>query len=86
MITFIVFEGIVVVHYGLILKQTLQPNNNWYTWICLGKLIVNVLCSCDESNPISPYFQSGDWYSYCRCKLLFYCYDTSVQGLSCISF
>ena len=40
MITFIVFEGVVVVHYGLILKQTLQPNNNWYTWICLGKLIV----------------------------------------------
>lgn len=39
MITFIVFEGVVVVHYGLILKQTLQPNNNWYTWICLGKLI-----------------------------------------------
>lgn len=37
MITFVCFEAIVIVHYALILKQTLQPNNNWYTWICLGK-------------------------------------------------
>lgn len=39
MITFVCFEAIVIVHYALILKQTLQPNNNWYTWICLGKYL-----------------------------------------------
>lgn len=41
MITFITFEGVVIVHYALILKQTLQPNNMWYTWICL--VIIGIL-------------------------------------------
>ncbi|OBZ90120.1 hypothetical protein A0J61_01843 [Choanephora cucurbitarum] len=47
MITFIVFECLVLFHFALILSQTIQPNNNWYTWIalvCLG--IVATLCTC----------------------------------------
>jgi len=35
MITFICFQGFVVVHFSLILHQTFTPNNNWYVWICL---------------------------------------------------
>ncbi|KAI9322195.1 hypothetical protein BX666DRAFT_2057229 [Dichotomocladium elegans] len=41
MLAFITFEAIVIVHYALILKQTLQPNNSWYTWICL--VIIGIL-------------------------------------------
>ncbi|CDH60814.1 hypothetical protein RO3G_11563 [Lichtheimia corymbifera JMRC:FSU:9682] len=68
MITFIVFEGVVVVHYGLILKQTLQPNNNWYTWICLvviGILIVaataglGLVCMNNFGRGLKMYVQRG---------------------------
>ncbi|KAI8375892.1 hypothetical protein BD560DRAFT_488616 [Blakeslea trispora] len=47
MMLFIVFECLVLFHFALILSQTIQPNNNWYTWIalvCLG--IVVTLCTC----------------------------------------
>ncbi|ORZ13744.1 hypothetical protein BCR42DRAFT_418987 [Absidia repens] len=35
MIVFITFQCIVIVHYALILKQTFEPDNFWYTWIVL---------------------------------------------------
>jgi hypothetical protein len=40
MIAFICFQAIVIVHFILVLKQTFQPNNNWYTWIVFGRLII----------------------------------------------
>ncbi|RCI02598.1 hypothetical protein CU098_012161, partial [Rhizopus stolonifer] len=35
MVVFIIFECTVLFHFALILSQTIQPNNNWYTWIAL---------------------------------------------------
>lgn len=37
MITFLTFQGLVIIHFALILQQTFQPNNNWYIWIAFGK-------------------------------------------------
>lgn len=37
MITFLTFQGLVIIHFVLILQQTFQPNNNWYIWIAFGK-------------------------------------------------
>lgn len=37
MITFLTFQGLVIVHFALVLEQTFQPNNNWYIWIAFGK-------------------------------------------------
>lgn len=34
---FIAYICIVLIHFALIFTQTLQPNNNWYTWIVLSK-------------------------------------------------
>lgn len=34
---FIAFICIALFHFALIFAQTLQPNNNWYTWIVLSK-------------------------------------------------
>lgn len=51
MITFITFEAVVIVHYGLILKQTLQPTNMWYTWICL--VIIGILLDIVSTIPLS---------------------------------
>lgn len=34
---FIAYICIVLFHFALIFAQTLQPNNNWYTWIVLSK-------------------------------------------------
>ncbi|RCH78127.1 hypothetical protein CU098_004883, partial [Rhizopus stolonifer] len=36
---FLCFQAVVIVHFVLILRDTMQPNNNWYTWIafiCVG--------------------------------------------------
>jgi hypothetical protein len=36
---FIIFLCFVLFHFALIFAQTLQPNNNWYTWIVLSKFL-----------------------------------------------
>ncbi|KAI8140879.1 hypothetical protein BJV82DRAFT_621462 [Fennellomyces sp. T-0311] len=68
MITFITFEAIVIVHYSLILKQTLQPDNSWYTWICLviiGILIcaatgsLGAICMNNFGRGLKSYVQRG---------------------------
>lgn len=41
MIIFIIFECLVLFHFALIFSQTLQPNNNWYVWICFSKYTHN---------------------------------------------
>ncbi|KAI7898991.1 uncharacterized protein BX663DRAFT_533045 [Cokeromyces recurvatus] len=47
MCIFITFECIALFHFALIFSQTLQPNNNWYTWITLIWIGVAVtLCTC----------------------------------------
>ncbi|KAI9266894.1 hypothetical protein BDA99DRAFT_579292 [Phascolomyces articulosus] len=69
MITFITFEAIVIVHYSLILKQTLQPNNSWYTWICLvligiilcaGTGILGGICMNNFGRGLKSYVQRGN--------------------------
>ena len=42
MIIFIIFELLVIVHFALILKDTFQPENNWYTWIVFGRPLIRV--------------------------------------------
>ena len=37
MVVFLVFQVLVIVHFVVILKETLQPENNWYTWIVFSK-------------------------------------------------
>lgn len=37
MVVFLVFQILVIVHFVVILKETLQPENNWYTWIVFSK-------------------------------------------------
>lgn len=63
MITFICFQAIVVVHFVLVLKQTLQPNNNWYTWIVFGKP-KHALCSAHQLIYLNVTVNSFDWYRY----------------------
>ncbi|KAG2208908.1 hypothetical protein INT47_011048 [Mucor saturninus] len=68
MITFITFQGIVIVHFVLILRETFKPNNNWYTWIvfiCVGMataIVTIVLGSFAMRNfgeGLKPYVQRG---------------------------
>ncbi|KAI8364137.1 uncharacterized protein BYT42DRAFT_591027 [Radiomyces spectabilis] len=68
MITFVTYQGIVIVHFALILQQTFQPNNNWYTWICLVWLgiaicvvtgLFGILCMRNFDNGLKPYVQRG---------------------------
>lgn len=37
MLLFVLFQFIVVFEFILVLRQTLTPDNYWYTWICFGK-------------------------------------------------
>lgn len=39
MLLFIIFQFVVVFEFILVLRQTLTPNNYWYTWICFGKYL-----------------------------------------------
>ncbi|KAI8994578.1 hypothetical protein BDB01DRAFT_773303 [Pilobolus umbonatus] len=68
MVTFITFQGIVIVHFALILKQTLDPNNNWYTWICfvsfgmaicITTMVLGSLCMKNFDQGLQPYVQRG---------------------------
>ncbi|RUP16996.1 hypothetical protein BC936DRAFT_139487 [Jimgerdemannia flammicorona] len=35
MMLFIVFQLVIIIHFGLIFSETMEPSNNWYFWICL---------------------------------------------------
>ncbi|KAI8889469.1 hypothetical protein K501DRAFT_170893 [Backusella circina FSU 941] len=68
MITFITFQGIVIIHYILILQETFQPNNNWYTWIVFVAIgiaidVVGMLlggfCMHNFDQGLKPYVQRG---------------------------
>ncbi|KAI9319479.1 hypothetical protein BX666DRAFT_1926425 [Dichotomocladium elegans] len=68
MITFLTFETVVVVHFALMLSQTVQPNNSWYTWICLVLIgvLINVataglgfICMKNFGRGLKPYVQRG---------------------------
>ncbi|KAI8072805.1 hypothetical protein BC940DRAFT_291677 [Gongronella butleri] len=68
MILFITFEAIVMVHYVLILLQTVDPTDSWYVWICLvcvgmaidvGTIILGCLCMRNFDRGLKPYVQRG---------------------------
>lgn len=40
MVIFIIFQFLVIAHFCIILKDTFQPENNWYTWIVFSKLLL----------------------------------------------
>ncbi|KAI8341103.1 hypothetical protein BC941DRAFT_493096 [Chlamydoabsidia padenii] len=69
MTVFIVFQMVVLVHYGLILKQTFEPNNFWYTWIVLvfvGTAIdaitigLGIVSMRNFGKGLKPYVQRGN--------------------------
>ncbi|KAI9307580.1 hypothetical protein BJ944DRAFT_247262 [Cunninghamella echinulata] len=68
MITFITFEVIVIVHYVLILLQTMGPYNSWYVWICLVwfgividvlTIILGCICMRNFDCGLQPFVQRG---------------------------
>ncbi|CAO3633780.1 unnamed protein product [Cunninghamella blakesleeana] len=68
MITFITFQCVALVHYTLILKQTFEPNNYWYTWIVLVivgivfdiiTIGLGVVCMRNFGKGLQPYVQRG---------------------------
>ncbi|KAI8088767.1 uncharacterized protein BX664DRAFT_296103 [Halteromyces radiatus] len=68
MIIFITFEAIVIVHYVLILLQTMGPYNSWYVWICLvwlgvvmdiSTVVLGCLCMRNFERGLQPYVQRG---------------------------
>ncbi|KAI9475985.1 MAG: hypothetical protein EXX96DRAFT_284404 [Benjaminiella poitrasii] len=68
MITFITFQGIVIVHFALILNQTFQPNNNWYTWITfiwigiaidIATIVLGILAMRNFGEGLQPFVQRG---------------------------
>ncbi|CAO0792040.1 unnamed protein product [Mucor circinelloides] len=69
MIMFIVFECLVLFHFALIFSQTLQPNNNWYTWICLiwigvafalVSCVLGIICMRNFGKGLKPFVQRGN--------------------------
>ena len=53
MIIFIAFQFVIVFAFILMLRQTLEPDNYWYVWICFGKLLLSLfiyLFSMNETN------------------------------------
>ncbi|ORX59441.1 hypothetical protein DM01DRAFT_1317515 [Hesseltinella vesiculosa] len=68
MVIFITFEAIVIVHYTLILLQTVDTTNSWYVWICLvgvgiaidiGTIVLGILCMRNFGRGLKPYVQRG---------------------------
>ncbi|KAG2181162.1 hypothetical protein INT43_008744, partial [Umbelopsis isabellina] len=68
MITFICFQGFVLVHFALILNETFMPNNNWYVWICLVWLgiaiavataVLGSICMRNFDKGLKPFVQRG---------------------------
>ncbi|KAG0767784.1 hypothetical protein G6F62_000682 [Rhizopus arrhizus] len=68
MIIFIIFELLVIVHFALILKDTFQPENNWYTWIVfvlmgilinVMTIILGILCMNNFGKGLHPFVQRG---------------------------
>ncbi|KAI9363168.1 hypothetical protein BD770DRAFT_380933 [Pilaira anomala] len=69
MITFISFQAIVIVHFFLILNQTIKPNNNWYTWIAfivvgiaiaIATIVLSALTMRNFGQGLQPYVQRGE--------------------------
>jgi hypothetical protein len=69
MITFLVFLCLVLFHFALMFAQTLQPNNNWYTWIVLVWLGVafvlataalGIICMRNFGKGLKPFVQRGN--------------------------
>ncbi|KAI8977061.1 hypothetical protein BDF20DRAFT_872744 [Mycotypha africana] len=68
MIIFITFQGIVIVHFALVLQQTFQPNNNWYTWIVfiwigiaivLATVVLGMMVLKNFNQGLKPFVQRG---------------------------
>ncbi|KAI8968409.1 hypothetical protein BDF20DRAFT_916938 [Mycotypha africana] len=68
MTMFITFEMLVLFDFALIFSQTLQPNNNWYTWICLIWIGVafalvssslGIVCMRNFGKGLKPFVQRG---------------------------
>ncbi|KAG0766638.1 hypothetical protein G6F57_001069 [Rhizopus arrhizus] len=68
MVVFLVFQVLVIVHFVVILKETLQPENNWYTWIVfisMGIVIdiitmtLGILCMRNFGQGLQPFVQRG---------------------------
>ncbi|KAI9012529.1 hypothetical protein CLU79DRAFT_406742 [Phycomyces nitens] len=68
MTVFIIFQCIVVVQFGLVLRQTLKTHNFWYTWICfviLGIILamttatLGAICMYNFDKDLKPYIQRG---------------------------
>ncbi|KAI7852105.1 hypothetical protein BDC45DRAFT_196534 [Circinella umbellata] len=69
MILFIAFQFVIVFAFILMLRQTLEPNNYWYVWICfvvlgmafaLGSSILGVWTMHNFGKGLAPYVQRGD--------------------------
>lgn len=69
MITFLVFLCLVLFHFALMFAQTLQPNNNWYTWIVLVWLGISfilitaalgIICMKNFDKGLKPFVQRGN--------------------------
>ena len=67
MILFIAFQFVIVFAFILMLRQTLEPNNYWYVWICFGKLLLLCLLlflfSMNETNTslYPPFMFFDEW-------------------------
>ncbi|ORY89964.1 hypothetical protein BCR43DRAFT_499769 [Syncephalastrum racemosum] len=68
MLVFIIFQFVVVFEFILVLRQTLTPNNYWYTWICfvvlgmifaLGTSVLGAWCMSNFGKGLAPYVQRG---------------------------
>ncbi|SAM04842.1 hypothetical protein [Absidia glauca] len=68
MIAFVTFQCVVIVHYGLILKQTFEPDNFWYTWIVLVfvgiatdliTIALGIISMRNFGKGLKPYVQRG---------------------------
>ncbi|KAI9012112.1 hypothetical protein CLU79DRAFT_805918 [Phycomyces nitens] len=68
MITFMLFQCIVLVHFALVFRKTFQPNNNWYTWIVLvwigiamdvATCVLGYICMRNFGKGLKPFVQRG---------------------------
>ncbi|KAI8096167.1 uncharacterized protein BX664DRAFT_274055 [Halteromyces radiatus] len=68
MIAFITFQCIAIVHYVLILTQTFEPDNFWYTWIVLVfvsfasdviTITLGIICMRNFGKGLKPFVQRG---------------------------
>ncbi|KAI9495108.1 hypothetical protein BDB00DRAFT_882586 [Zychaea mexicana] len=69
MIVFIAFQFVVVFEFILMLRQTLEPGNLWYTWICfvvigmvfaLATAVLGAWTMHNFGKGLAPYVQRGD--------------------------